>query len=162
MVFILFFGLFNMYNCRAGEELCWCYAFVGEHIKIRVDDQASPPGSPEDVRAENAEAGQAQLERREFDVRSDESSKPSTPAVTATTQRAPFSVSIQNAPDEAASAAPAATTPSQMYTPLRGTESHRGIGEDGSPHLSSGTSSAVSTRNQSRRSDIFLSYVFQF
>ena len=39
-----------MYNCRAGEELCWCYAFVGEHIKIRVDDQASPPGSPEDVR----------------------------------------------------------------------------------------------------------------
>ena len=50
MVFILFFGLFNMYNCRAGEELCWCYAFVGEHIKIRVDDQASSPGSPDDFR----------------------------------------------------------------------------------------------------------------
>ena len=156
MVFILFFGLFNMYNCRAGEELCWCYAFVGEHIKIRVDDQASPPGSPEDVRAENAEAGQAQLERREFDVRSDETSKPSTPAATATTQSASFSVSIQNAPDEAASAAPAATTPSQMCTPLRGTESHRGIREDGSPQLGSGAGSAFQTPLRSTGSNSIL------
>ena len=42
--------MFNTYNCRAGEELCWCYAFIGEKVRVRVDSlpsaDTSPPGSP--------------------------------------------------------------------------------------------------------------------
>jgi hypothetical protein len=35
-----------MYYCRVGEELCWCYAFIGEKLRVRVDSLPSPPGSP--------------------------------------------------------------------------------------------------------------------
>jgi hypothetical protein len=62
----------NTHNCRAGEELCWCYAFLGEKVRVRVDSLPSPPSSPLD----------GQEERCALDVQS-ETSEQSAPAAIA-------------------------------------------------------------------------------